>query len=101
MRWRADTGVELTLTVQAVLDPVRTSAERQRGESFVATVVWVSEMGNEQIGRWSRCLDGRFPGRVMLRRRASLGSCCRQMDRHIRCLLNHGHLQRLELQFMI
>ncbi len=32
VRWRADTGVELTLTVQAVLDSVRTSTERRRGE---------------------------------------------------------------------
>ena len=32
VRWRADAGVELTLTVQAVLDSVRTSAERRRGE---------------------------------------------------------------------
>jgi phosphatidylinositol glycan class T len=30
VRWRADAGVELTLTVQAVLDSVRTSAERRR-----------------------------------------------------------------------
>lgn len=30
VRWRADTGVELTLTVQAVLDSVRTSTERRR-----------------------------------------------------------------------
>ncbi|KAF8259404.1 GPI transamidase component PIG-T [Lactarius quietus] len=30
VRWRADVGVELTLTVQAVLDPVRTSADRRR-----------------------------------------------------------------------
>ncbi|KAI9436594.1 GPI transamidase component PIG-T [Lactarius indigo] len=30
VRWRADTGVELTLTVQAVLDSVRTSADRRR-----------------------------------------------------------------------
>ena len=34
VRWRADAGVELTLTVQAVLDSVRTSAERRRGEIF-------------------------------------------------------------------
>jgi GPI-anchor transamidase subunit T len=32
VRWRAGVGIELTLTVQAVLDPVRTSAERRRGE---------------------------------------------------------------------
>ena len=30
VRWRA--GVELVMTVQAVLDPVRISAERRRGE---------------------------------------------------------------------
>ncbi|KAI0248272.1 GPI transamidase component PIG-T [Lactifluus subvellereus] len=30
VRWRAGAGVELTLTVQAVLDPVRTSVERWR-----------------------------------------------------------------------
>ncbi|KAI0287503.1 GPI transamidase component PIG-T [Multifurca ochricompacta] len=30
VRWLARSGVELTLTVQAVLDPVRTSAERRR-----------------------------------------------------------------------
>jgi phosphatidylinositol glycan class T len=34
VKWRADAGVELMLTVQAVLDPVRTSANRRRGEIF-------------------------------------------------------------------
>jgi phosphatidylinositol glycan class T len=32
VRWRAGAGVELVLSVQAVLDPVRISAERRRGE---------------------------------------------------------------------
>ena len=32
VRWRAGAGVELVLTMQAVLDPVRVSAERRRGE---------------------------------------------------------------------
>jgi phosphatidylinositol glycan class T len=32
VRWRAGAGVELVLTVQAVLDPVRISSERRRGE---------------------------------------------------------------------
>jgi len=32
VRWRAGAGVELTLSVLAVLDPVRISAERSRGE---------------------------------------------------------------------
>ena len=32
VRWRAGAGVELVLTMQAVLDPVRISAERRRGE---------------------------------------------------------------------
>jgi GPI-anchor transamidase subunit T len=32
VRWRAGEGVELVLAVQAVLDPVRISAERRRGE---------------------------------------------------------------------
>jgi phosphatidylinositol glycan class T len=31
VRWRAGAGVELVLSVQAVLDPVRISAERRRG----------------------------------------------------------------------
>jgi phosphatidylinositol glycan class T len=32
VRWRAGAGVELLLSVQAVFDPVRISAERRRGE---------------------------------------------------------------------
>jgi len=32
VRWRAGAGVELVLSVQAVFDPVRISAERRRGE---------------------------------------------------------------------
>ena len=32
VRWRAGAGVELVLSMQAVLDPVRISAERRRGE---------------------------------------------------------------------
>ena len=32
VRWRAGAGIELVLSVQAVLDPVRISAERRRGE---------------------------------------------------------------------
>ena len=32
VRWRPGAGVELVLAVQAVLDPVRISAERRRGE---------------------------------------------------------------------
>ncbi|KAI9510156.1 GPI transamidase component PIG-T [Russula earlei] len=34
VRWRAGAGVELTLTVQVVLDPVRISAERRRDWSL-------------------------------------------------------------------
>ena len=39
VRWRAGAGVELALTVQAVLDPVRTSVERRRGEIIFLYVV--------------------------------------------------------------
>jgi hypothetical protein len=35
VHWRVDAGVELTLMVQAVLDPVPTLADRRHGEIFV------------------------------------------------------------------
>jgi hypothetical protein len=104
VRWRADAGVELTLTVQAVLDSVRTSAERRRGEfcCYCCCCPWRLIVWNDQIGHWSRCLDGRFRGRVMLLRRVSFELCCRRMIRHIRCPPNRGYLlQSLELRFMI
>ena len=52
VRWRADAGVELTLTVQAVLDSVRTSAERRRGERFFFGLLSSAapNRGNDQIG---------------------------------------------------
>ena len=34
VRWKADAGVELALTVQAVLDPVRISVEGRRGNTL-------------------------------------------------------------------
>jgi phosphatidylinositol glycan class T len=40
VRWRAGAGVELLLSVQAVLDPVRISAERRRGEWARGLFVW-------------------------------------------------------------
>jgi GPI-anchor transamidase subunit T len=40
VRWRAGVGVELMLTVQAVLDPVRASAERRRGEWAPCAIVF-------------------------------------------------------------
>jgi phosphatidylinositol glycan class T len=40
VRWKAGAGVELTLSVLAVLDPVRISAERSRGESHHLSFLW-------------------------------------------------------------
>jgi hypothetical protein len=37
--WIAGRGIELRLTVQAVFDPVRTSAERRRGETDFSRIV--------------------------------------------------------------
>ena len=48
VRWRADAGVELMLTVQAVLDPVRTSADRRRGEIILCCLT--EEAANEGNG---------------------------------------------------
>jgi phosphatidylinositol glycan class T len=42
VRWRADTGVELTLTVQAVLDSVRTSCAPQPSAGAVRFFVIVA-----------------------------------------------------------
>ena len=103
VRWRADEGVELMLTAQAVLDPVRTSADRRRGEIIFCVVLRRKRLTKEtaQIGRWSRRLGGRFRGRVMLLWQVMFGSCYRRTKRYIRCPQKHRCFRRPESRVMI
>lgn len=102
VRWRADAGVELMLTVQAVLDPVRTSADRRRGEIFFGLTEG-KHLTREttQIGHWSRHLGVRYRGRVMLLWRAMFGSCYHRTKRYIRCPQKHRSFRRLVSRVMI
>jgi hypothetical protein len=77
VRWRAGAGVELVLTVQAVLDPVRISTERRRGEKGSGLIsVSVELTPGVQTGRCARSLIARFRALVILLRLVWPESCC-------------------------
>ena len=104
VRWRAGAGVELVLSVQAVLDPVRISAERRRGEyEFVIFLKYgkLTQAG-AQTGHCARSLIARFRALVILLRPVWPESCCLRHPRvgSIRCLPNRGCLQAMALRLM-
>jgi len=78
VRWRAGAGVELLLSVQAVFDPVRISAERRRGERVSYEVHYsrgeTDWGGCFQIGRCARSSIVRYRALVLLPHPARSGS---------------------------
>ncbi len=81
VRWRAGAGVELVLTVQAVLDPVRISAERRRGEwgpHIAPRMIRMEGLtGEAQIGRCVRSLIALYRALATLPHPAWSGFCSR------------------------
>ena len=85
VRWRAGAGVELVLAVQAVLDPVRISAERRRGEWGPHIALRMTRMegltGEAQIGRCVRSLIALYRALATLPHPAWSGFCSRLRPR--------------------
>jgi len=82
--WKEDVGIQVRLTFQAVLDPIRNSWNKKRGRSCQVgrrsnrgslSVFWL------KIGHWDRCLGGGSSKPVRFLRRVRYGSPFHKISR--------------------